>query len=148
MFCERARALFSTESDLVFREENFPRDEVTGGNFWIKCLSRSSVLVERIRPFPRLKTTPAFFSVKMAPHSLNSPRKTRIERERSARFCFCFARRKSSAQERERNIRLDWIGLDWIGKIFGPLSPLWLIWKTPPSFLRRRRRRKKKRTKH
>jgi len=67
---------------------------------------------------------------------------TRGEREREKceiLFLLC-AEKIERAGERKKYP----IGLDWIGKIFGPLSPLWLIWKTPPSFLRRRRRRRRK----
>ena len=118
-------------------------------------MSLSSVLVKRIRPFPRLKIAPAF-RVKMALYSLNS-RKTERERERSARFCFFFARRKLSAQERKKYP----IGLDRIGKIFWSLIPslarrerVSLVWKTPPSFehayakdARAKKKKKKKKNK-
>ena len=99
----------------MFREENFPRDEVTGGNFWIKCLSRSSVLVERIRPFPRLKIIPAFL---MALHSLNSPRKTRREREKcEILFLLCAEKIERAGERKKYPIGLDWIGL---GKFLVP----------------------------
>jgi hypothetical protein len=73
-------------------------------------VSLSSVLVKRIRPFPRLKIAPAF-RVKMALYSLNS-RKTEREREREKceiLFLLC-AEKIERAGEKEIS---DWIGSDW-----------------------------------
>ena len=102
-----------------------------------------------IRPFSRLiKIAPAPLEFKDGAAFVAFAKDR--HRERSARFCFFFARRKLSARRRrERNIRLDWIGL---GKFLVPyplsLTRLCervskLVWKTP-SWTRSKKKKKKK----